>query len=388
MRVAVISFHTCPYEEFGSRFSGGMNVFLREVCLRLALAGNEVTVFTRGWGEEEERVKTEGLRVVHVPCGLPKSPDLGDFLASADVFSSAVLAHLRASPPDVVFSNYWLSGRAAICARENLRVPFVHMHHTLEALKEKFSKTRYGDPHLRSARLFAEFEVQKRASYLIHPSPTDREEAMKLYPFIRDRAVVVFPGVREDILDLPRMRERGRSLLGAGEGEVVFLAGGREERTKNISGLVEVFEKFPEARARLALLGGKVEWRSEKISVLPPLSGEDYVAALDGADVVVVPSAYESFSLFGFDALARGKVLVAPSRSFLGRFVMEKGCGETFDSQEGLAVALERVLISPGRFVDGCAEAREECRSFTWESTLLSLLRVLELSLRAPLPGE
>src|SRR5437868_7504966 len=47
-RVAVLSVHTSPLHQPGTGDAGGMNVYVVEVARRLAQAGVEVEVFTRG----------------------------------------------------------------------------------------------------------------------------------------------------------------------------------------------------------------------------------------------------------------------------------------------------------------------------------------------------
>ena len=47
MKILVISYHTCPVNKLGSKDSGGLNIYLREISKELGATGHEVDIFTR-----------------------------------------------------------------------------------------------------------------------------------------------------------------------------------------------------------------------------------------------------------------------------------------------------------------------------------------------------
>ena len=53
MRVAVISYHTCPLATLGGKDAGGMNVYVRDLALQLGREGIHLDVFTRSQDEHE-----------------------------------------------------------------------------------------------------------------------------------------------------------------------------------------------------------------------------------------------------------------------------------------------------------------------------------------------
>ncbi len=386
MRIAVISYHTCPFEEFGRGFSGGMNSFLRETSLRLSLSGYRVVVFTRDIGGLGRAFKHDFLEVRHVDCGLPESPTLADYLNGVEKFTGSLL-ELKENEFDVVFSNYWLSVLPAITLKRTLGVPIVHMHHTLEAVKEEFSGTRYDDERLRQSRLFYEFHAHREADVVLYPSEMDREVSLRFYGWAADRAEVVTPGIDDMFFDLPDMRERGREILGAGADEIVILFSGRDERIKNLKGLMEAFDRVREKyNLKLAVLGGWKGENLEGVSVLPPTFGEELVAVIDGADLVAIPSFYESFSIFGFEALVRGRLLLAPRGTYIGEFVSRHGLGEVFSPREGdLGEALERLVCNLEKHGSKKGEAKSLCSRFTWEMTHHLLIQVFHRVVRPSL---
>ena len=76
MRIAMLSYHTCPLATLGGKDTGGMNVYVRELTRHLGRAGVHVDVFTRSQDEHVPHVLHDlgyGNRVVHIPAG-PEVP--------------------------------------------------------------------------------------------------------------------------------------------------------------------------------------------------------------------------------------------------------------------------------------------------------------------------
>ena len=79
MRIAMLSYHTCPLAILGGKDTGGMNVYVRELTRHLGQQGVHVDVFTRSQDEHVPHVLHDlgyGNRVVHVPAGpeMPAAP--------------------------------------------------------------------------------------------------------------------------------------------------------------------------------------------------------------------------------------------------------------------------------------------------------------------------
>src|SRR5512146_1595805 len=76
LRIAMLSYHTCPLAILGGKDTGGMNVYVRDLTTELGRLGIHVDVFTRSQDEHVPHVVHElgyGNRVVHVPAG-PETP--------------------------------------------------------------------------------------------------------------------------------------------------------------------------------------------------------------------------------------------------------------------------------------------------------------------------
>src|SRR5512145_1325203 len=76
LRIAMLSYHTCPLATLGGKDTGGMNVYVRDLTRELGRRGVGVDVFTRSQDEHVPHVLHDlgyGNRIVHVPAG-PETP--------------------------------------------------------------------------------------------------------------------------------------------------------------------------------------------------------------------------------------------------------------------------------------------------------------------------
>ena len=76
MRIAIISYHTCPLATLGGKNTGGMNVYIKELTKQLGQQNFHVDIFTRSQDEHVPQIIHHlgyGNRVVHIPAG-PEVP--------------------------------------------------------------------------------------------------------------------------------------------------------------------------------------------------------------------------------------------------------------------------------------------------------------------------
>jgi len=146
MRIAMISFHTCPLATLGGKDTGGMNVYVRDLTRELGRLGIHVDVFTRSQDEHVPHVLHDlgfGNRVVHIPAGpelpLPK-PQLLEYIPE---FAERIMefATEKGIHYDLIHSHYWMSGVAAEILKETWKVPVVQMFHTLGEMKNRVAQS-------------------------------------------------------------------------------------------------------------------------------------------------------------------------------------------------------------------------------------------------------
>ncbi|NQS91984.1 MAG: glycosyltransferase, partial [Chloroflexi bacterium] len=112
MRIAILSYHTCPLATLGGKDAGGMNVYVRDLAIFLGREGIQLDVFTRSQDEHVPHVLHDlgfGNRVAHIPAGaehpLPK-PELACFVRE---FADQILEFARKKNLryDLIHSHYW-----------------------------------------------------------------------------------------------------------------------------------------------------------------------------------------------------------------------------------------------------------------------------------------
>ncbi len=187
MRVAMLSYHTCPLATLGGKDTGGMNVYVRELTRKLGQLGIHVDVFTRSQDEHVPHVLHDlgfGNRVVHIRSG-PEVPltkpelerYIPEFVAGIEEF-----AEIKGLKYDLIHSHYWLSGLAASKLKEKWKIPVIQMFHTLGLMKQRVARNdeeAEGDYRVRG-----EMEVIKISDRIIAATPAEMAQLQWLYQIL------------------------------------------------------------------------------------------------------------------------------------------------------------------------------------------------------------
>ena len=145
MRIALLSYHTCPLATLGGKDAGGMNVYVRDLARALGREGIHLDVFTRSQDEHVPHVLHDlgyGNRVAHIPSGpeypLPKE----ELVTHIPEFVENILEFARNKECcyDLIHSHYWMSGIAAEELAKAWDAPIIQMFHTLGKLKQQVAQ--------------------------------------------------------------------------------------------------------------------------------------------------------------------------------------------------------------------------------------------------------
>ncbi len=382
MRIAMLSVHSCPVGQLGTRDTGGMSVYVRELAVELGEMGHKVDIFTRVHDSRDPLTESLGcnVRLVHLKVGgdeqihkLVLYSYLPDFTESLEEYRQA--NHLEY---DIVFSHYWLSGIVGQDLHKLWNVPNLIMFHTLGAVKNSLG---IGDeePHL---RIQTETDLARACQGVIVATEREKYNLVKIYNVPEDNVTVISCGVNVNTFH-PVDRGLARKKAGLSNEKVVLFVG-RITPLKGIDRLMKAFAKIQQKNGtRLVIVGGdntdKLELEqlnhlSQKLGItgavtfIGTVKHELMPAFYNAADVCVVSSLYESFGLVALEALACGTPVVATDVGNLKNIIQHGATGYIVPnhSLEGLTERISEVLAWPERTREQSEMISKSMAAFSW----------------------
>jgi D-inositol-3-phosphate glycosyltransferase len=396
LNISMLSVHTCPLATLGGKETGGMNVYVRDLCRELARQGHTVDVYTRSQDPCVPRVSHNlgaSARVIHVPAG-PESPvsketmveHVPDFTAWMQEF--AARHHRRY---DVIHSHYWVSGLVAEQLQEAWGgVPIVQMFHTLGHMKNQVAQAPH--EYATQQRLDAENAILGFADRIVAGSPLDKAQTVWMYGADPHKIEVIPPGV-----DLTRFRPIGeleaKSFIDVPPEKRMVLFVGRIEPLKGVDTLLRAMKTVAEECGgcdglTVAIVGGDpavpLEQMSDEMARLHRLRAElgieDLVTFLgkrdqdllpyyySAAEVVVMPSHYESFGMVALEAMACGTPVIASRVGGLRFSVVHgyTGLHVPVRDADALAAAILKLFKNDALRWELSANSRKVAQNFGW----------------------
>jgi D-inositol-3-phosphate glycosyltransferase len=388
MRIAMISFHTSPLATLGGKDTGGMNVYVREIARELGRRNIQVDIFTRSNSTHNLRIDPrlgQNVRVIHVPAG-PEAPvsknDLYqhvpaftewmcDFSSEFGVPSSGT-QHSELGTPNysVIHANYWLSGLVADNLRKCWGTPFVLTYHTLAELKNQIAEREQDRES--DLRLKNECNLSNLADRLTANTTVEKQQLVRFYGAPSSRIRIVPPGV-----DLSRFspieQSYAKSVIGIPRKHRMILFAGRIERLKGIDTLFRAVAILKQRRPDwdwsnicVSVIGGdpseEGQRENEEMGRLHDLRDElglqDLIAFLgardqdalhfyfSAAELLVMPSHYESFGMVALEAMACGTPVIASDVGGLTTLVQDgkNGYRVKVNDAEAMARAIEKLM--------------------------------------------
>ena len=408
LRIAMLSYHTCPLATLGGKDTGGMNVYVRDLTRALGAMGVHVDVFTRSQDEHVPHVLHDlgyGNRVVHVPAG-PEVPlskrEMVDYIPE---FVDGVrrFAVEKGIQYDVIHSHYWMSGLAAASLSDGWGgTPIAHMFHTLGEMKNRVARSdseREG-PY----RVEGEKKVLQRADRIIVATEAEKAQLQWLYKADVRKARVIPPGV--DVSHFyPIPMDEAKLYVGVPQNLRMILFVGRIEPLKGVDTLIRAvscleFQQAGIGPVYLAIIGGEPDANTEdmtdEMTRLQKLCDELAVGQTviflgkraqdslpyyySAAEVLVMPSFYESFGMVALEAMACGTPVIASQVGGLAYLVKD---GETgFHVPEGdPSVLCDKLTLLLGdenmRKTMGEKAARY-ARDYDWNRVAVQILGVYQ----------
>ena len=378
----MLSVHSCPMGKIGSKDTGGMSIYIRELSAELGKQGHQVDVFTRAHDPMDSEIIEvgQGVRLIHLRAGEVKDIHKTMVYSYLDDFASNLEDFRRSCGLryDLIHSHYWLSGCVGRLMKELWQVPHMMMFHTLGAVKNAASMEGV-EPDIRIKR---ERGMVQACDRIIAATEQERTDLINYYHAPPGRIAVVPCGVN---LELFRSmdKELARCYLGLDERRTILFVG-RIEALKGIDDLLRAMACLQDYRGiRLVVVGGDEQSQPE-LDGLRNLAyslgigdSVDFIGMVDqqelpyyynAADVCVIPSYYESFGLVALESLACGTPIVATRVGVIESLFERHNAGYMVDDHEPshLAEGIINVLSTTGLRSKTAEESRAVVACFSW----------------------
>lgn len=397
MNIAMLSYHTCPLATLGGKDTGGMNVYVAELTRHLGKLGIHVDVFTRSQDEHVPHVIHSlgyGNRVVHIPAGpeypLPKKElanYIPEFVEGVRRFAAEKGIHY-----DLIHSHYWMSGVAADLLKQEWHVPVLQMFHTLGLMKNRIAQS---PAEMEGAyRIDGENQVVKMADMIVAATPAEDQQLQQLYGVKKERIVIIPPGV-----DLARFypipQDEAKEAINISCKNSMLLFVGRIEPLKGLPNLIRALDLIRQSGNPvsncycLVVIGGDPDASADTMSeemtrvkgLCKELGVDDLVVFVgkkaqetlpyyySAADILIMPSYYESFGMVALEAMACGTPVIASQVGGLP-FVVQNGITGFVvpgGSPEALTKTLIKLMTQPDLRAKMGQQAANYALNYSWE---------------------
>jgi glycosyltransferase involved in cell wall biosynthesis len=385
MRILMVSPHYVPAYHYG----GALHV-AHSLGKSLVAQGHEVRVCTTNL-----RNPTEDLEV---PVDAPVMVD-----------------GVQVCYEPTVFSRYW--GFSPQLARRLWRestwadVVLIHFHYQFASLAAGWISRTRGKPYIifshgslnthglrarsRARKLcYLQLLEQRNFAKALFSAYHSAEEMETSYRFGRGRVVPngIDPQVFQPLPQRNSFRQKHNL-----EQAIIYLFLGRIDAGKGLDLLLPAVKKLLQVSetSHLVLAGAnergyeaQVRHLAEKLGLASRLTltglitGQDKLAALQDADVFVLPSRSEGLSIAMLEAMYMGLPVVVTDRVGLWRQVEKDRCGLVVPyDEDSLAGALKRMAAAPDRRAMGQRGRQLVASGYTWEKIARQLVAEIEEAL-------
>jgi len=403
LRVAMLSAHSCPVGKLGTKDTGGMSVYIREIACELGKQGHLVDIFTRAHDPQDRQIYelSRNARLIHLRAGedeeihkLAVYSHLPDFVNNLESFRKR--NNLRY---DLIFSHYWLSALAGTYLQQRWHVPHITMFHTLGAVKNSIRERIHpalgeGEPEL---RIKTERNLAQNCHRVIAPTEKEKRALIRHYGASSQKISVVPCGVNLEHFKIIG-KEQAKHQLGLDNDRIILFVG-RIDPLKGIDNLIKALPFLRHIpKLRLVIIGGGEHSQSE-IEQLQKLAGnlevQNSVAFLglikheqlpyfySAADACVVPSYYESFGLVALESLACGTPVVATDVGNHASLIRQGETGYVIEDSDPrrLADKIALLLSCPDSGTRSAQSIRATVSKFSWSNIAEALVKDCQLIL-------
>jgi glycosyltransferase involved in cell wall biosynthesis len=313
---------------------GGVEIATYNIASHLAKKGHQVHVITL-WDSGLPEVGIEQGFTVH-RIRLPRVKSIGVL-----IFWFRILLSLKKIDYDIIHVQSVTIALPAYLAGKFFKKPYLVCGHGFDLyfpwrFKKIISKL-----------------IMKNASAVIALTENMRKDMQKIYP----REVLVIPnGIDGDKFAVLSNKEALRKKIGVNNSDKIIVFVGTLRPVKNVKSLVRAIPILipEEPNIKLILVGGgsQVDYLrkmvkelhlEKSVSFTGEISNEKAISYLTAADIFVLPSLSEGFSIVSLEAMACGLPVIATKVGVLPEIIENGVNGFLIDSGEPKEIA-EKVL--------------------------------------------
>ncbi len=398
MKICAISFHCCPFSLLGGDGTGGMNVYLRELCSALtSFPEVKIDIFTRIQNPKIRDIKyfSPQARVVHLRGGPERPMDrtkLYDYLPEFSRNLESFICQERENY-DLVYSHYWLSGLVGETLKQRFNLPLVHIYHTLVFLKERALR---GGSREHKSRIEAERHLAHVADAIISSSEDEMESLVDEYEIPSSKGRVIYPGVNKKLFYPLEDRKVLREMRCEEKNRIILYVG-RIDPAKGLMNVIEALELLKKKdltlynQLKLIVVGGgkkkedlqankeffrikesiREKRLAAKVRFLGSIKQIELKKYYSAAEVLVMPSLYESFGLVPVEAMACGTPALVSRIGEMRNIVQEGKNGFSFNpnNPSSLASCLAHFFLNSESMWDRERIRQSAVKNFSWEKT-------------------
>ncbi|MDO8577224.1 MAG: glycosyltransferase [Candidatus Daviesbacteria bacterium] len=322
-RIAVLSYHTCPLSDEKNAEVGGMNTYVLELSKALSQKGYQIDIYTRSVDTNSPQVVNinPNLRVVHLLAGKPAPVSKKQLIRFIPEFIDNFNKFMKEEKLsyDLINAHYYLSGLIGLQLKKRLNVPLFMTFHTLALMKNLVEKQEDYQ------RIEYETLLVKNSDKIIATSEADLEYIHTLYGCPLKKISILTPGVDLKVFR-PLEKKQAKQAIKASLNHKLILFVGRIVPLKGIDSLLYAMKILTKRNPKLTIclwIIGEESKESKRLILLRNLlkintfvkfigkiSNQDLPNYYNAAEVLVLPSQYESFGITALEAMACGVPVV------------------------------------------------------------------------------
>ena len=386
LRIAILSLHSCPYIVPGGRYTGGMNIYIRNLARELSIQGHSVDIYTCSQANCSQCGKGDlgkNIRLVHVDNIDYNLITENTLENNIERITNSIL--LNAPHYDVIYSHYWFSGLVGARLKSAWQAPHFTMFHTLGLLKN-----RAGLGELEPAyRVAGEMSVAQSADHIIASTAGEKKELIGLYEVSADKIAVIPCGINNELFR-PVDKQCARNSTGLGSKKMILFVG-RQDPLKGLDNVLEAISLLSQRDDfRLVVIGDNSLYldplpkaqssqpqsaTDRNIIFIGSVPHEDMYLYYNAADFCIIPSYYESFSLVAMESMACGTPVLATAVGEIPG--LASTCGSCRIVEDNLPASLTRHMET---MLDSIGQKRANgtgnlLDNYSWSSITSRLLR-------------